>query len=91
MCRPPAMSADRPAASDGGHGVSRTLHPGLVSDRVPHHIPSLCFDMCAMALETWPLPGVLHAHLPATSPRLCIKLWDLGGATAATRVVTGTA
>ena len=37
MCRPPAMSADRPAASDSGPVVSRTRHP--VGDRVP---PSRC-------------------------------------------------
>ena len=33
MCRPPAMSADRPAASDGGPVVSHTRHP--VGDRFP--------------------------------------------------------
>ena len=33
MCRPSAVSADRPAASDGGLVVSHTRH--LVIDRVP--------------------------------------------------------
>jgi len=33
MCRPPAMSADRPAASDGGLVVSHTRYP--VGDRGP--------------------------------------------------------
>jgi len=59
------MSTDNPAASDGRPVVSRTQ--GLVGDRVPHHVPSLCFDICTTAPKTRPLPTVLRAHTPATS------------------------
>jgi len=44
-----------------GLWISRTRGP--VGDRVP----SLCFDRCAMAPETRPLPAVSRVHPPATS------------------------
>ena len=59
------MSADRPAVSSGGPGVSRAQGP--VSDRVPCRIPSLCFDTCATVPETQLLPAVLLTNLPVTS------------------------
>ena len=59
------MSADRSAASDGGPVVSHTRRP--VGNRVPRRVPSLCFDMCATALETRPLPAISRAHPPVTS------------------------
>jgi len=59
------MSTDNPAASDCRPVVSCTQ--GLVGDRVPHHVPSLCFDICTTAPKTRLLPTVLRAHTPATS------------------------
>ena len=52
MCRPPAMSADCPAASDGGPVVSYTRHP--VGDRVP---PSSCTSAFLTGV-----PAVSRAH-----------------------------
>jgi len=68
MCRPPAMSANRPAASNGGPVVSHTRHP--VGDRVPVSRCTSGFDRCAMAPETRPLPAVLHAHPARNVDRL---------------------
>ena len=51
------MSADRPAASDGG--ACGFPVPGVWSAIAsPHHVPSLRFDTCTMAPETrpWNLP-----------------------------------
>ena len=56
MCRPTAMSADHPAASDGGPVVSRTEGRSAIAS--PRCIPSMCFYTCATAPETRPLPAV---------------------------------
>jgi len=64
MCRPPVMSADHPAASDGGPVVSHTRHP--VSDRVP---PSRCtsefWQVCHGAGD----PAATRRFTPPSRPR----------------------
>ena len=40
---------------------------GPVGNHVPRRVPSLRFDRCAMAPETWPLPTISRAHPPVTS------------------------
>ena len=65
MCRPPAMSADCPAASDAdGFVVSRTQHP--VGDRVPPVASR--FNRCTT--ETRPLAAVSRAHPACDVDRL---------------------
>jgi len=58
MCQPPAMSADRPAASDGGPVVSHT-RSAIASLR---RAARLFFDRCATAPETRPQPTISRAH-----------------------------
>jgi len=57
MCRPPAVSAYHPAASDGGPVVSHTRHP-VGNCAPPRRVPSMCFDTCATA----PLLAVSRTH-----------------------------
>jgi len=59
------MSANRPAASDGGPVISHTRHP--VGDR---RVPSRCFDTCVTAPETRPLPAVSRAQSACDVDRL---------------------
>jgi len=61
------MSADHPAACNSGPVVSHTRHLAAGRQSPPPNAPRLCFDRCAMAPETRPLPAVLHAHPPTTS------------------------
>jgi len=61
-----SVGDDRPAASDIGpvdfpYPASRG-RSAIASLRC---VPSLCFDTCARAPVTRPLPAVLRAHLPA--------------------------
>ena len=58
-----------------GLWISHTRGP--VGDHAPQSRsqPSLCFDMCAMAPETQPLPAVSRAHPPAMSTASPINVW----------------
>jgi len=53
---------------------------GPVGNHAPPPRGTTClhFDMCAMALETQPLPAVLHAHSPAKLTN-CPAASDVGG------------
>ena len=59
------MSANRPAASDGGPVISHTRHP--VGDS---RVPSRCFDTCVTAPETRPLHAVSRAQSACDVDRL---------------------
>jgi len=51
----------------------------------PRRTPCLCFDRCAMALDTRPLPAVLCAHPPAMSNE-CPAASNGGGAWGGTAI-----
>jgi len=51
----------------------------------PRRTPCLCFDRCAVALETRPLPAVLCAHPPAMSNE-CPAASNGGGAWGGTAI-----
>ena len=77
MCRPTAMSADHPAASDGGPVVSRTEGRSAIAS--PRCIPSMCFYTCATAPETRPLPAVSCAPSPRDVDQLFSSVRRDGG------------
>ena len=72
MCRPSAMSADRPAASDGGPVVSHTRHP--VDDRV---LPTLhvCFLTGAPRRRRPGRCPPFHAPIPPATSTDCPAVW----------------
>ena len=72
MCRPPAMLADCPAASDGGPVVSHTQHP--VGDRV-HPSRYVCF----LTGAPWHRrPAISRAHPTCDVDQLSSGVWWWG-------------